>query len=304
MTPTSPASSDAPPPDVADALAALPPAERAALEATWRLAAPPPAPAPLAHRKAQTWAVLQQHAGAPARRAARPPAMRRRRLALAGALAALLVAAAGTYALVAPAPQSWHGGATATRVLLPDGSAAVLAPGAVLTRRPGSGRAFALTGTATFSVVPDAAHPFTVQAPHARVTVLGTQFTIRDERGSATRVVVARGRVAVEAPGAPPVELAPGEQTVARPGRAPLVRAQPQSPRAVFAFSDAPLALVAGEVEALFGVPVAVPPALREARLTITRHGPLALADVMQSICAPLGLGFRRAGEGYEIFQP
>lgn len=112
-------------------------------------------------------------------RAPRRGSVRRR----VGAFASVAVLAVAVVAGVG----AWRGqtvsaeaGASVLAVSLPDGSAVALSPGARIEwRRAFAARDVSLSGEAFFSVARDAAHPFTVSAGEARVTVLGTRFAVR-----------------------------------------------------------------------------------------------------------------------------
>lgn len=72
-------------------------------------------------------------------------------------------------------------------------------------------------GEAFFDVARDEARPFTVTASGHQVTVLGTQFTVREDRGD-LHVLVREGQVAVQpantAPQAAPVMLVAGQRLI------------------------------------------------------------------------------------------
>lgn len=87
------------------------------------------------------------------------------------------------------------------RLDMPDGSVVTLGPeSAVATRYGTSTRAVTLlSGTAFFSVAPDAGRPFSVQVGALSVTAVGTAFEVRKEEDGLT-VAVAEGRVRVDAP--------------------------------------------------------------------------------------------------------
>lgn len=85
------------------------------------------------------------------------------------------------------------------RILLADGSAAVLAPQTALdVAVDADGRRVTLRrGTAFFEVKPNPDHPFTVLADGVQTTVLGTAFEV-GRAGDAVRVAVEHGRVRVD----------------------------------------------------------------------------------------------------------
>lgn len=68
-------------------------------------------------------------------------------------------------------------------------------------------------GAAFFDVTPDATRPFTVRTPYGSVTVLGTQFQVRQDAVGA-QVVLVKGSVQLDAPeaGAEALLLRPGQQ--------------------------------------------------------------------------------------------
>jgi transmembrane sensor len=109
-------------------------------------------------------------------------------------------------------------------VTLADGSQVTLAPETALADDfDGDARHVRLlSGEAYFEVVRDPAHPFVLTTRDAAVRVLGTAFSVRDT-GSATRVELAHGAVALHMEGAPAgdeLTLAPGDVvTVERAAR-------------------------------------------------------------------------------------
>jgi transmembrane sensor len=74
-------------------------------------------------------------------------------------------------------------------------------------------------GEVFFQVQHDPTRPFVVAAGSARITVLGTQFRVRQERGR-TEVTVLEGRVQFDSPAGAQTETAP--RGSARPAAAPL----------------------------------------------------------------------------------
>jgi transmembrane sensor len=100
-------------------------------------------------------------------------------------------------------------------VTLADGSQVTLAPETALADDVDSDARHVrlLSGEAYFEVVRDPAHPFVLTTQDATVKVLGTAFSVRDT-GSATRVELAHGAVALHRKGAPAgdeLTLAPGD---------------------------------------------------------------------------------------------
>lgn len=317
MMPTSPSAPD-PAPDVPlGVLDSLPTEEQAALARIWQHAGQMVPPEPDPARKDATWVRLQgqiQQTDAPPRRPADRPALRRRprvkALAATGVLAGSLLALLWIATLSTEQPSAPLGldtpTTTARTAHLPDGTQVDLQPGATLhpSHHSGAARSYRLSGTARFDVFPDAARPFTVETAQATVTVLGTVFEVEADDTTRTRVRVHEGRVAVTNPAHERVELRGGEQALAARDVAFTARPLPASPDAVFRFSDAALDQVLREIELVFGVRVTAPAPLGRTRLTITRHGPLDLHDLLQSVCAPLGLRYRSVPGGYELYRP
>jgi transmembrane sensor len=90
-----------------------------------------------------------------------------------------------------------------TKVVLPDGSIATLAPSSRLSyriSRERGPREVALEGEAYFDVRHDESRPFSVRTTNALIQDLGTEFVVRAyPAGSRTRVAVRSGAVAVRA---------------------------------------------------------------------------------------------------------
>jgi transmembrane sensor len=98
---------------------------------------------------------------------------------------------------------------------LTDGTRVVLAPASrlrVVGRYGKERRAVMLDGEAFFTVVHDAAIPFTVRAGNMLATDVGTRFDVAAYRGdTAVRVAVAEGRVSLASAAQPTVPLAGGD---------------------------------------------------------------------------------------------
>ncbi len=95
---------------------------------------------------------------------------------------------------------------------LPDGSHVEVAAGSNLhySYDAEGNRTVHLSGEALFKVAKDSLHPFTVQTPHLKVTVLGTEFRIDAREGSDyTSVYLLEGSVRVETS---------AQQTIIKPG--------------------------------------------------------------------------------------
>ena len=105
-------------------------------------------------------------------------------------------------------------------IVLPDGSAVSLfAQGKIVYRDPfpADKREVVLEGQASFTVVKDAAKPFTVKAGATTTTVLGTCFNVlQNEQGVTVKLY--KGKVSVRA-AAKEFLLAPGEQVKVEAGK-------------------------------------------------------------------------------------
>ena len=260
---------------------------------------------------------VRSGADRPARRASdRPTAGRRRWAVFAGAAAALA-------ACVVVAVGVWQGQTVTAEargavlaVVLPDASAVTLSPGSRLSyrRRFGAGaRDVTLAGEAFFAVAHDAARPFTVVTGDARVTVLGTRFSVRawgGPSGAETAVVVEQGRVRVAAlAGArQSVVLTPGRRAVVgpsgRPAAGPVdVAAAMAWRRAAFAVYDAPLGVIAIQIQRAFGTPVRLGAGV-DSQQRVTAMLPRAddAEDVVTDLAASLGYRVRPRAGGFDLF--
>lgn len=150
------------------------------------------------------------------------------------------------------------------RITLPDNSTAILAPHSRIrynTRFGASShRDVILEGQALFTVTQSSGAPFVVRTGSVSTKVLGTTFSVRRYAGdTATRVIVAQGRVAVNS-----AALSTGDvgTTV---GSAPpvIVRGTDIPPQLAWAdgrlaFSSVPLRHVIPELERWYGITIEV----------------------------------------------
>jgi transmembrane sensor len=169
------------------------------LDAAWRRVGamadlPSPTPAPAA--AAAVW----------------PPAGAGRRIWITFGAAAAVVTAAAWLSLRVPAGLETYSTAVGAResVSLADGSHITLN---THTRarsliNASERRVWIDEGEVFFQVQHDPTRPFVVTAGSARITVLGTQFRVRHERGR-TEVTVLEGRVQFDSPAGAKVEAAP-----------------------------------------------------------------------------------------------
>jgi len=210
--------------------------ERMAFE-RWRQAAPEHAQAwrEVERRLQLSRSLLDDPALAAARRQARMPGARRAPAAL--ALAAMLAIAAGVLALaLRPAPEPPQHYATAVgeqrELVLTDGSHVLLdTDSALVVRYDRRQRRVVLErGRAQFEVAHDRDKPFIVDAARGNVRALGTRFQVQLS-GSAARVLLLEGSVAVTAPGPGGAErvetLAPGDELRFDPARSAWSRSRP-----------------------------------------------------------------------------
>lgn len=97
-------------------------------------------------------------------------------------------------------------GNTQQRIVLPDGSVALLERQSTLQWRPGftpTQRALYLKGAATFTVTKQEGRPFTVYSEHVATTALGTSFRIKAyDRSKTVKIRLLTGKVMVKSTGA------------------------------------------------------------------------------------------------------
>jgi transmembrane sensor len=273
------------------------------------------------------WAGLDELRGDPRlmrlREEARSAVGRRRTRRLAGAIAASVVLALGGAAL-------WQGGAYllkqaapqpttyATRigqtmsVSLPDGSLAVLDTNSELRAwSPRKERRLELVrGRAFFKVAKDPTRPFVVRAGEHSVTALGTQFDV-DLRPKSFKVVLAEGRVRVRsnrstAGPATSVDMNAGYQLVAREGGWNLSRTDTRSAEGWVSgrlvFDDAPLGVIAAELNRYSVQPIVVAPEVAGRRMSAVL--PAADPGAFIASAEALGLARRAPGDRHGLVAP
>lgn len=167
--------------------------------------------------------------------------------------------------------------ATAVRlVTLPDGSTAQLNRGASISIAwsPAERRLQLTNGEAAFSVVHDPARPFVVVTGDATIRDVGTEFNVLRRADSLT-VTVRKGAVEIEAAGARPVAVSPGDafRIDTQAHRATLSRSNPddafawQDGRLVY--HDARLAVILDDLNRYSETPIRLAdPALGELRFS------------------------------------
>ncbi|UIP22038.1 FecR family protein [Achromobacter deleyi] len=212
-------------------------------------------------------AILAQSDEAPAR-------PRRRRFAVGLTAACALALTAGVIGprLWSPAPEFSQSLATGkgerTRVALPDGSLLELNTDtqARVALYPDRREVELLAGEALFTVSPDAARPFTVDAGGARILVTGTRFNVRRD-GAAVALAVDEGSVAFSAGSwwnSTTRHLTAGYVARHKPGE-PLAAPHQENVAAITAwqrgrlvFRDTPLAQVVAELNRYLRTPLRI----------------------------------------------
>ncbi|HSU17557.1 FecR family protein [Longimicrobium sp.] len=257
---------------------------------------------------------------APRRPAIVPSARPRWRTpAVLAAAAALILAIGGAlvWRTLRPHAGGWQaryatavGGTQA--IELPDGSRVLLGPASRLVVANGYGddeRRLRLHGEAFFDVVHDDVRPFEVVTDAARVTDVGTAFTVATGGQDSTRVVVTHGSVKVTPPGRGATVLRAGDRaSVARGGvkveRGAATREDVAWTTGRLVFRDAPLAEVAAEMRRWYGVTLRVDdPALAARHLTADFQGQSAGA-ALRIVAATLGGELRMRGDTAVIVRP
>jgi transmembrane sensor len=213
--------------------------------------------------------------------------------------AAGLIAAAIAFALLVPvirgsgdsdAAKVFATGSTnVSTVHLDDGSVVRLAPNTELRVDANGKREAWLKGTAFFAIAKRNGDPFVVHTSAGDARVLGTRFEL-SSAGSAVRLVVFEGRVALTATGSSEIVEA-GQISSAEVGRAP------SSPRPadvqrlatwmsdVLIFQATPLNTVATEIERQFGTRVHVTDDALASRTISAVFDHQSLESVVAAIC-------------------
>lgn len=208
-------------------------------------------------------------------------------------------------------------------VTLPDGSTAELNAGSELKysrgfRRfaglLGTSRAVSLNGEAFFSVERGEA-PFTVRTSNAAVTVLGTQFMVRDYTRDSlgTQVAVEEGRVRVQAAVRGPLDsavtLAAGQGTmVPRGATAPNAATVAGLERLTawrlggLSFVDQPIEATFRELERRYALTITTRDVVFGDELIRLYYSERPTIErVLSDLCTPSGLQFSRTSRGFEI---
>ncbi|HEX6749347.1 MAG TPA: FecR domain-containing protein [Longimicrobium sp.] len=198
-------------------------------------------------------------------------------------------------------------------VSLPDGSRVVLGPASRLAVARDYGRparSVELHGQAYFEVTHDDAHEFSVSTPAARVTDVGTAFSVAtDDAAAGTRVVVTSGAVAVTPSGRAATLLHAGDRAAVVSGAVTVQRGVATAEDVAWTqgrlvFRDATVADVAAELKRWYGVNLRVDdPALAGRHLTADFQGQTA-DGALRIIAATLGGQLRMRGDTAVIESP
>jgi ferric-dicitrate binding protein FerR (iron transport regulator) len=152
-------------------------------------------------------------------------------------------------------------------------------------------------GEAYFEVVHDANHPFIVHAGESKTTVLGTSFAVRRYASdTAVRVVVASGRVAVDA------AVVNAGDVAFRTRRGTRVAHDLSATRLLswitgqLTFDNTPLRDVFPELSRWYGVAFQYDPDIGDERLSSSFTN-RSIEDVMRAITDQNGMTFTRVGD-------
>lgn len=192
-----------------------------------------------------------------------------------------------------------------TTVNFPDGSTALLVDAARITYRPEPAfdRMVDAQGSVYFTVSPGE-ELFRVATAAAEVRVLGTAFGVEATQ-EATEVVLATGRVALRAAGQE-VTLTAGERSRATVGAPPSTPehvdiSQRLAWTGLLFFRETPMAVVVERLEARFGRPVRVAPALADERVSGTFNEDAALDEIVEALAATLGAQVQTEDDALKI---
>jgi transmembrane sensor len=194
------------------------------------------------------------------------------------------------------------------QLVLKDGTKVLLGPTSRLVVRFGDqdgNRLVRLDGVAYFSVVHDAARPFTVEAGSFRIQDVGTAFAVESDDSAGTRVVVDSGSVALgtgdQDPAASAVLNARDRASVDTKGIVVVERSAVSDDDLAWVqgrlvFRDAPLILVGAELYRWYGVRLRVADSsLANLHLTASFSGE-PVDRVLNVIALSLGARIERQG--------
>ena len=152
-------------------------------------------------------------------------------------------------------------------VRLADGTRVVLGPASEMefdAVQAGGRREVRLRGSAFFDVTHDAARPFTVRAGDARITDVGTAFTVRADEADGVEVSVSEGAVRVRREGSDGAELRAGDFATLPPTGALVVqRAGASASDSAWTsgrlvFRESPIGRVRSDLRRWYGVELVV----------------------------------------------
>ena len=230
----------------------------------------------------------------------------RPRLAWAGgAIAAALVAMVAVPPLLRDPATVFATDGASREIALADGTHIVLAPHSRLEARDRNTR-LVLDGGAWFAVPHDPSRRMEITAGPMTISDIGTEFDVQTSDAT-VRVAVAEGQVSASAAALDrPLILTTGQALAfdSQAGTATLRRVSRSTVGswrgAQLSFKDAPLSLVAADLERYAGVHVAIPKNLRNRRFS----GSLSIRDgaaAARDLAGLMGLALRRVGSGYSL---
>lgn len=178
---------------------------------------------------------------------------------------------------------------------LKDGTRTTLAPGAMLRYQPHkTPRHVRMTGKVLYEVTHDEVHPFTVSAPKATVTVLGTVFQVMDGEAY-TRVDVTEGRVRFENQQGDGLVLTAGQSASLLDGKPALEEASLPNPSAwasgVFRYEATPIEAVLAELSDFYGITLSTDAADKSLTGTFSTEN---LDEILELIEAALSINVIR----------
>jgi ferric-dicitrate binding protein FerR (iron transport regulator) len=196
---------------------------------------------------------------------------------------------------------------------LPDGSRVFLKKGSEISfsARFENDRKLSLQGEAYFDVMADPAHPFRITTGEAVISVLGTEFNVKEnEAAGHTEVLVESGNVLVRGRGnSQEINLTPGEFAISTRKQVSLEKQADTNYLAwktrIFEFRNKPLQEVFALLEDVYQVKILVEDEkINDLRLTSSYHKQSAEA-VLNTIGAAFGLNIVHDSENYEVnFNP
>jgi transmembrane sensor len=191
-------------------------------------------------------------------------------------------------------------------IKLPDGSIVVLGPASELrldARFRDGTRDVQLRGTALFDVTHNVSHPFAVRAGNARITDVGTTFTVRGDGEDDVEVSVSAGAVRLAHAAGGSVELAAGDAAALQAGGQVVVhRAGASADDAAWTqgklvFREAPIGRVRTDLRRWFGMELVVTDSTLAGRHLTAAFARDSREQVLEVIALALGATFEVKGD-------